>query len=66
MGDDLLTTREVSEEMKVSPDTVRGWISRRLLRAIKKGHDNLIPRNEVDRFKAEYDPKPGPKPKKDR
>lgn len=53
--DALLTPQDVAEELKVTAETVRGWIRRGLLRPIDLGESGRRPsirvrRSELDRF----------------
>ena len=67
MPDDTqLTTKEVADELGVQHTTVKQWIFKKLLHAVKRGRDNYIDRSELERFKGEHSPKPGPKPRKNK
>lgn len=46
----LLTVQEVSEIIGVSESTIRRWINKEVLRAIKIGRIVRVTPEEVDRF----------------
>lgn len=47
---EFLTVRQTADLFQVREVTVRRWIERRLLRAIKIGHDWRIPRSAIEEF----------------
>ncbi|MBV9582873.1 MAG: helix-turn-helix domain-containing protein [Chloroflexi bacterium] len=51
----LLTVQEVAERVRSSPETVRRWIRRGTLRAVRPGGNKLgyrVPESELRRFTA--------------
>lgn len=48
-----LTTQELADILSVRPKTVRAWIDRGELRAVKLHRQWRIPASEVDRILAE-------------
>ena len=49
----MLTTHEVSELLKVSESTVRGWIHDRELRAVKLGREYRVAVKDLEAFVSE-------------
>jgi excisionase family DNA binding protein len=47
---DLLLIEEVAEIARVSPETVRFWIKRRLLPSLRPGRRRLIRREALEAF----------------
>ena len=45
-----LSVEDISKELGVHVDTVRGWIRERKLRATKLGRDYRIRRADLDKF----------------
>ena len=52
-ADSLLTVDEIARILKLNPQTVRNWIDRGYLGAIRIGRRVRIPRAEFDRLLAE-------------
>jgi excisionase family DNA binding protein len=50
MGTQWLSVDDIAHELGVHPDTVRGWIRERKLRATKLGRDYRIRREDLDKF----------------
>lgn len=52
MSDKLLTPKAVAERLEVSPDTVRIWLRRGLLKGVKVGGGRLwrISESEINEF----------------
>lgn len=44
------TTDELSDLMKIKLSTVRGWIRRKMIKAVKIGGKWYIPETEVDKL----------------
>lgn len=66
----LLTTHETAALLKVSEATVRAWIARRDLRAIKFGREWRIAPRDLEAFLDAHatrapDPSPSPTPTSD-
>lgn len=54
--DPWLTLAEIAEELRLSPATIRSWISKGTLRATRAGHRKwLVRRSELDRMLAGAD-----------
>jgi excisionase family DNA binding protein len=68
MGDreEMLTTEESAARLHVSPVTVRSYIRRKLLTAIKRGRDNFISSSELDTFQETHSTRPGKRPRKEK
>ena len=69
--DPLLTPQDVAEELKVTAETVRGWIRRGLLRPIDLGEAGRRPsirvrRSELERFLESRTRKSGTARRRDR
>jgi len=47
---ELLTVKEVAEEVKVHAETVRNWIRRRELPAVDIGGEYRVSRRDLDEF----------------
>jgi excisionase family DNA binding protein len=57
--DSWLTLAEIAEELRLSPVTVRSWISKGKLRAKRAGERKwLVRRSDLDRMLERRDPKP--------
>jgi excisionase family DNA binding protein len=52
-ADSLLTVDDIAQILKLNPQTVRNWIDRGYLGAIRIGRRVRIPRAELDRLLAE-------------
>jgi excisionase family DNA binding protein len=52
-ADSLLTVDDIARILKLNPQTVRNWIDRGYLGAIRVGRRVRIPRAEFDRLVAE-------------
>jgi excisionase family DNA binding protein len=50
LDDELYTTNEVAEKLKVTPKTIREWIGRGELEAIDLGQGYRIRRSDLDTF----------------
>lgn len=52
MSDELLTVEEVSKKLGVAPNTVREWVRKGALRALRVGPGGLIrvPKSALDEF----------------
>lgn len=50
MNTEWLTVEDISNELSVHPDTVRGWIRDRKLRATKLGREYRIKREDLSKF----------------
>jgi excisionase family DNA binding protein len=59
--DDFLTVAEVAERLKLNPQTVRNWIDRGELAAVRLGSRRVrVLESELERFIAESSPAQGP------
>ena len=56
---DELTVPEAAEYLRVNPETVRRNIWQKRLRAIRRGRQWFIVREDLIAFAATYDPKTG-------
>ncbi len=45
-----LSVDDIAKELNIHPDTVRGWIRDRKLKATKLGRDYRIKRVDLDKF----------------
>ena len=61
----MFTTKEVAEKLGYPHGTIRRYIARGLLKAIKRGHDNMIAESEIERFDQEHKRKPRKKQKEE-
>jgi excisionase family DNA binding protein len=59
-ADSLLTVDDIARSLKLNPQTVRNWIDRGFLRAIRIGRNVRVTRAEFDRLIE--DSYTGPKP----
>lgn len=50
MNVEWLSVDDIAKELNIHPDTVRGWIRERKLRATKLGRDYRIKREDLDKF----------------
>ena len=50
MSTEWLSVEEIAHGLKVHPDTVRGWIRTKKLRAFKFGRDYRVKREDYDKF----------------
>jgi excisionase family DNA binding protein len=62
--DPWLTLAEIAEELRMSPATIRSWISKGTLRAMRPGQRKLlVRRSELDRMlrgeDMDREPRPG-------
>jgi len=65
--DPWLTLAEIAEELRVNPATVRLWISRGRLKAMRAGQRKLlVRRSELDRMLVASDPAKQPEPREPR
>ncbi len=49
--DEKLTVKEVAKELKLSTGTIKGWIQRGELKAMKLGHHTVrVLREDLDKF----------------
>jgi excisionase family DNA binding protein len=64
MTKDPMTTTEAAEYLGISPEAIRQAISRKTLKAEKRGRDNFISRAELDRYRREHLGKVGKPPAK--
>jgi len=58
----LLTVREVAQQLRSSPETVRRWLRQGKLRGFRPGGTKLgyrVPENELQRFLREASDGPG-------
>lgn len=46
----ILTTKEISQMLGVSEETVRRWIRTKELKAIQEGKSYLVDRNDLNHF----------------
>jgi excisionase family DNA binding protein len=53
MSVEWLSVDDIAKELNIHPDTVRGWIRERKLRATKLGRDYRIRREDLDKFLRE-------------
>lgn len=53
MSIEWLSVDDIAKELNIHPDTVRGWIRDRKLKATKLGRDYRIKRVDLDRFLEE-------------
>jgi excisionase family DNA binding protein len=53
MSIEWLSVDDIAKELNIHPDTVRGWIRDRKLRATKLGRDYRIKRADLDKFLEE-------------
>ena len=50
MTEQLYTTKEIAQRLRLSDQTIRRWITQGKLRAIKAGRNLRIPESEVKRL----------------
>jgi excisionase family DNA binding protein len=50
MSTDWITVEAIAHELDVHPDTVRGWIRGKKLRAFKFGRDYRVKREDYQKF----------------
>ncbi len=50
MSTEWLSVEAIAKELGVHPDTVRGWIRTKKLRAFKFGRDYRVKREDYDKF----------------
>jgi excisionase family DNA binding protein len=61
---DLVSVAAAAEELGITPDGVRGAIKRGLITPVRlDGRTNLIPRDQLDRYKAQHQGRRGRPPK---
>jgi len=53
MSTEWLSVDDITKELSIHPDTVRGWIRDRKLKATKLGRDYRIKRVDLDKFLEE-------------
>jgi excisionase family DNA binding protein len=53
LSTEWLTVEEIAQELKVPPDTVRGWIRRRELTAYRPGREYRVKRADLEKFLEE-------------
>ena len=59
MSTEWLSVEAIAKELGVHPDTVRGWIRTKKLRAFKFGRDYRVKREDYDKFVRERATTPG-------
>lgn len=63
MSDELLTVKEIAAELRVVGQTVRNWIDRGELEAVRVGSRRVrVRRSELARFLEARSPRPEPPP----
>lgn len=63
MSEELLTVQEVAEYLKVNQQTVRNWVDREELTAVRAGARRVrIRQSDLDRFLEQRETGPGPVP----
>jgi excisionase family DNA binding protein len=60
--DDYLDLIEAARELGIHPQSLRRLIKQQKVPAILFAGKYLIPRDKLEMFKANYDPRPGRKP----
>ena len=61
---DYYKVSEAADVLSIHPESVRRLYRQKKLKAIKIGNTLLFPRNAVEAFAADYDPRPGNKRKR--
>jgi len=50
MNIDWLSVEDIANDLHIHPDTVRGWIRAKRLKAFKFGRDYRVKRDDYERF----------------
>ena len=54
MSTQWLSVEDIANELSIHPDTVRGWIRAKQLKAFKFGRDYRVKREDYDKFVEEH------------